>query len=229
MFYCLIIKNYINTEYINTMSSQTVPLLGNQYYTHINTVSGQVSKFDVTDAKILQLNSTTLNSRLALMSPNGSKLHSITGNSSSTFRTLSEGQTQFLNIQPGQLPALSVEGGVLAIPPGAKVVAAYAVDPGIQGPTSLNIGTQSILGTVPAVSSNIFHLAPVSSLLSTGLVVTSQFVPVTNSIPGSPGVPANGGGPISIPDTGSYGIVVSPNGDDMSRSGGLKVTLFYYL
>lgn len=207
------------------------PILGNQGFVGISNLAASIPSATIIDAKIGNLSTQLVNTNFQIIVPPGSTnvtLRSITGSSSSTFDSLTDGNVQFLNAQPGQPTALTVAGGVLAIPPGATIVAAFALDKFMSGATALNIGTCPITGSAPILSTNIFNNAS-RGRVQKGVLVTSQQPPSASSALGGQGIPlyyANNS--ITIPTTGSTGISVSPIGD-MTTTDGLTVTLYYYI
>ena len=207
----------------------TIPILGNQGFSGVNTNSSQIPRLNAARAHIPNLSAQTINGNYFwLRGIPGKKLFKLTGNSSSTFGTLSDGQVQFLNAQPDQPASLTVAGGVLVIPPGAVIIAAYVLDKGLNGTTSLNIGTRAITGAAPGVSANIFAEASRTVINTDGSLVSSQPVLSDTSAVATPGIIASGSTPITVSLTGSTGLVVSPL-DDVTSSGGLTVTIYYYL
>ena len=207
----------------------TIPILGNQGFSGVNTNSSQIPRLNAAKAYIPNLSAQTINGNYFWLSNlTGKKLFKLTGNSSSTFGTLSDGQVQFLNAQPNQPASLTAAGGVLVIPPGAVIIAAYVLDKGLTGTTSLNIGTRAITGSAPAVSTNLFDTALAADIVVDGLVVSSQPVLSADSALGNPGINARGSTSVTVPLTGTTGIVVSPN-DSVTATGGLTVTIYYYI
>lgn len=208
----------------------TVPLFGNEGYTGITSSATQIQRADIVNLVTGNLENQLVNSNYIWLVPGGSskKLYSVTGNSSLSFNTLTDGSPQFLNALPNQPASITVSGGVLTIPKSATIVAAYARDSGLVGPTSLDIGTCAITGGAPLVSGDLFTTAATTDVRA-GVYVSSQVVYDVNSRMASPGVAATGTTQVSVSGTGSTGITVTPNGFDVTGSLGLTVTVYYYI
>jgi len=208
----------------------TLPLFGNENYRGISSLATQIQNANIVNLVGSSLENQLINSNYIWVVPGGTnkKLYSVVGNSSSSFDSLSAGTAQFLNTSPKQPAAISVNGGLLVLPKGATIVAAYALDSGLFGTTSLDIGTSPITGGTPSTSGDLFTGATLTDIKA-GVYVSSQIVYDINSRMGSPGVLATGTTPVSVSNTGSTGITVTPNVTDIASSTGLSVTIYYYI
>lgn len=208
----------------------TLPLFGNQNFTGISSLASQLQTANITNLTTQSLSNQLINSNFIWINSGGisKKLYSVTGNSSNSFDTLTVGTAQFLNTSPDKPASITVSGGLLVIPPGATIIAAYALDKGLFGTDSLDIGTGTITNSAPITSNNIFNAADRIDVRA-GVYVSSQPVYNANSTLGGPGIIATGSSTISVPTTGSTGITVTPNTTDITSSTGLTVTIYYYV
>jgi hypothetical protein len=207
---------------------QTSPVLGNENFKTIVNQARQIQTANISSCIIQNLSVENIKSQYIWNDPspaNVEKLLSVIGHSSSSYSSMASGDSQFLNINPGQPSATTVAGGILTLPPNATIVGAYAIDATLAGAVALLIGTDKVTGSAATSSNNI--LATLTASLNTGTQVTAQTSLATAGL-GTAGIqPVTGS--IQVPSDGTTGVSYTVIGGPITATSGLKVTIFYLL
>lgn len=205
---------------------RTEPITGNESFRNVVNSAGQFQSINIGNSVIQNLNVDSISSQYIWSNPdptNVEKLLSVTGSSSTSYPNLASGESQFLNVNPGQPNATTVAGGVLTLPPNATIVGAYAIDETLTGVIGMRIGTESITGNQATSKMNIFTTD--QTKLNSGTQVIAQQSLATA------GLGTSGVRPITstlrIPSTGTTGVSITVIGGPITATSGLKVTIFY--
>jgi hypothetical protein len=202
---------------------------GNQYFSQIVNQAEQIPLLNAAKAIVPTINTQLVSSGFIWATNDPSltskKLYSIVGNSPNTFSTLASGVAQFLNINPNQPSSIENDGTVLVLPPGAKIVGAYAIDNGYVGGL-LDIGMVQITGSIPTP-----HLDDFFGGLTQATVNAGGIVAAIPEITATSALGDQGDQPMftpTVPSTGVTGVTVT-SGSNVTASSGLTVTIYYVL
>lgn len=202
------------------------PIDGNQNFTVVDSLAGQLAKINVADSNIANLIASDVTFQNCMItggakSLNGLKVHQISGYAPAS---LAASSSYFVNKAYGAASAgaaSSSNTSVLVLPAGARVVGALLEDPTIDA--SVACGTQALTGAVASSNTNIAD-ASASAAVNVGAIV------------GLPNVPTLGDSAESVL-TGSFVVANSPVvtgvtvtiGAGFTTSTQLAVTIFYLL
>lgn len=205
------------------------PTNGNQYFSQIINDATQIPILNVARALVPTINTQLVSAGFMWTSNDpsltGKKLYSVTGNSSNTFGSLASGVAQFLNVDPNQPASIENDGTLLVLPPGAKVIGAYAFDSGYVGGT-LDIGLVEITGGVPTPNIDDIFGGLLQATVNVGAIVAA--VP---ELTATSKIGDEGDSPLfipTVPTTGVTGVTVTP-GANVTASSGLVVTIHYLI
>lgn len=204
------------------------PVDGNQNYTGVVDLTGQVPNLTVQNTVIQSLTAEAVYAAFNLVNPSPSnvdKLYSVTGHTPSNWLGMQTGSVVFLNADPGKPQANTVAGGILTLPPNATIVGAYAIDSTLTGPNIVDIGVTQVTGSDPVISTDVI-MHTFDSYLRTGTQVTSQTQMVASAMGLGGVVPVTG--TLVTPKDVTSGVYISPTAGPVLTTSGLRITIYYY-
>lgn len=212
----------------NNNNVRPEPVNGNQNFSNVFTIANQIDSITSSNTVIQSVVSDMVTGQFTwnnFSTERPEQIQMITGHTPTTFLGLADGSSVFLNTNPGQPPATTVQGGVLTLPHSVSIIGAYAIDPTVSGPDTINIGTNLVTGNQPTNNGNLFTTTPANLALGTQVTAALDLSSATLGSAGTAPFQYT----IDISDTGTVGISVTPVGDSIATSSGLRVNIFYLI